>query len=143
MKVKQVSVFLENRAGRMAEVARLLGNRNINIRALSIADTAGYGILRLIVNDVKKAECVLREAGFTVDLTDVIALEIPDRPGGLADVLDTLNQAGISIEYLYAFVEKSADKAVVVFRFEDTDAMLKIIHTLGITALTAEQVFAM
>ena len=143
MKVKQVSVFLENRAGRMAEVARLLGNNRINIRALSIAETAGYGVLRLIVNDVKKAEGVLRDAGFTVDLTDVIALEIPDTPGGLADVLDRLTQANISIEYLYAFVEKSADKAVVVFRFEDTAAVLKVIDSIGITALTAEQVYAM
>ena len=143
MKVKQVSIFLENRAGRMAEVARLLGDHHINIRALSIADTANYGILRLIVNDVNKAERVFKEAGFTVDLTDVIAMEIPDRPGGLADILDKLNQAGISIEYLYAFVEKSADKAVVVFRFEDTNAVLKVIHTLGIKALSAEQVYAM
>ncbi|MDD2237769.1 MAG: ACT domain-containing protein [Kiritimatiellae bacterium] len=143
MKVKQVSVFLENRAGRMAEVARLLGENDINIRALSIADTANFGILRLIVNDVVRAENVFREAGFTVDLTDVIAIEVPDTPGGLASILDTLNQAGFSIEYLYAFVEKSAGKAVVVFRFEDTEAVLKVINTLGIRALTAEQVYAM
>ncbi len=143
MKVKQVSVFLENRAGRMAEVARLLGDHGINIRALSIADTANFGILRLIVNDVVRAEKVFRDAGFTVDLTDVIAIEVPDTPGGLASILDTLNQAGFSIEYLYAFVEKSADKAVVVFRFEDTEVVLKVIHTLGIRALTAEQVYAM
>ena len=143
MKVQQVSVFLENRAGRMAEVARLLGEHGINIRALCIADTANFGILRLIVNDVKRAEQVFREAGFTVDLTDVIAIEVPDTPGGLAGILDTLNQSGFSIEYLYAFVEKSADKAVVIFRFEDTDAVLKVIHTLGIRALTAEQVYSM
>jgi hypothetical protein len=143
MKVKQVSVFLENRAGRMAEVARLLGDHHINIRALCIADTANFGILRLIVNDVDRAEKVFREAGFTVDLTDVIAMEVPDTPGGLASILDTLNQSGFSIEYLYAFVEKSADKAVVIFRFEDTEAVLKVIHTLGIRVLTAEQVAAM
>ena len=143
MRVKQVSVFLENRAGRMAEVARLLGDHGINIRALSIADTANYGILRMIVNDVPKAEQVFGDAGFTVDLTDVIAIEVPDHPGGLADILDRLNQANLSIEYLYAFVEKSADKAVVVFRFEDTDAVMQIFHTLGITALTSEQISTM
>ena len=143
MKVQQVSVFIENRIGRMAEVTRLLGNNNINIRALSIADTTNFGIIRLIVNDVQQAEKVFKDAGYTVSLTDVIALEIPDTPGGLADVMETLNKGGVSIEYLYAYVEKSGDKAVVIFRFEDTEKALQIVESSGITALTDEQVYAL
>ena len=139
MKLKQVSVFLENRTGRMAEAATLLGEHGINIRALSIGDTPDYGILRLIVNDVEKAERVFREAGYTVALTDVVAIEIPDQPGGLASVLNKLQQARIPIEYLYAFVEKKADKAVVIFRFDDPDAVLKNLDQIGLQALAAEQ----
>jgi hypothetical protein len=143
MKVKQVSVFLENRTGRMADAARLLGENNINIRALSIADTADFGILRIIVSDYEKAEKAFKDAGFTVSLTDVVAIEVPDTPGGLAQILDRLQQADLAIEYLYAFVEKSADKAVVVFRFDNTEDALKKIETTGVTVLTAEQVYAL
>ena len=140
MKVKQLSIFMENRAGRMAEIARQLGEARINIRALSLADTSDFGILRLIVNDVEKAVKVLRDAGHTVSLTDVVAVEVPDTPGGLASVLDPLRGAGVNVEYMYAFVEKATDKAVVIFRFENADAALKVLSKAGISVLPSEMV---
>ncbi len=143
MKVQQISVFLENRAGRLAQIARLLGNARINIRALSIADTSDFGILRLIVNDVDKALAALRSNSYTVSLTDVVVIEVPDRPGGLADVLEALQKANVNVEYLYAFVEKTSDKAMVVFRFDDTEAALKIIGAIGVSVLSAEKVYAL
>lgn len=140
MKVKQLSIFMENRAGRLAEVVRLLGEAKVNIRALSLADTSDFGILRLIVNDVEKAVKVLRDAGHTVSLTDVVAVEVPDTPGGLASVLDPLRGAGVNVEYMYAFVEKATDKAVVIFRFENADAALKVLSKAGISVLPSEMV---
>lgn len=141
MIVKQLSIFMENRAGRLAEIARLLGDAGINIRALSLADTSDFGILRLIVNDVEKAQRVLRNANMTVSLTDVIAVEIPDRPGGLAGVLEPLREAGLNVEYMYAFVEKATDKAVVIFRFEDIPAAIAALQRAGISILPAETVY--
>ncbi len=140
MKVKQLSIFMENRAGRLAEVVRLLGQAKINIRALSLADTSDFGILRLIVNDVERAVKALRDAGHTVSLTDVIAVEVPDSPGGLASVLEPLRAAGVNVEYMYAFVEKATDKAVVIFRFENLDAALTVLNKAGISVLPAETV---
>jgi hypothetical protein len=141
MIVKQLSIFMENRAGRMAEVVRLLGDAGINIRALSLADTSDFGILRLIVNDVEKAVKVLRDSHHTVSLTDVIAVEIPDKPGGLAGVLEPLRDAGVNVEYMYAFVEKATDKAVVIFRFENLDAAIQALKKAGISVLSAETVY--
>jgi len=143
MKVQQLSVFLENRSGRLAEVARLLGDAGVNIRALSLADTADFGILRLIVNDVERAVEVLRRAGQTVSLTDVVAVEVPDRPGGLAEILEPLQEQEVNVEYLYAFVEKSSDRAVVVLRFDDVQAALEVLKQAGITPLAAEKVYAL
>ena len=143
MKVRQLSVFLENRAGRLAEIVRLLGESGVNIRALSLADTSDFGILRLIVNDVARAHAVLREASFTVQLTDVIAVEVPDQPGGLASVLDPLQRAGINVEYMYAFVEKATDKAVVIFRFEEPEAAVNVLRGAGVSVLPAQTVYAL
>ena len=140
MQVEQISVFLENKTGRLAEVTRCLAMANVNIRALSLADTSDFGILRLIVNDVEKAVRVLRDAGHTVSLTDVVAVEVPDTPGGLASVLDPLRGAGVNVEYMYAFVEKATDKAVVIFRFENADAALKVLSKAGISVLPSEMV---
>lgn len=100
---KQISVFLENKAGRLAHVTRVLGEAGINIRALSIADTSDFGILRIIVNDPEKAYRILKEADFTVSETEVIAVQVPDSPGGLATVLEQMSDADLNIEYLYAF----------------------------------------
>ncbi len=141
MKLRQLSIFMENRAGRLAEIARVLGDAKINIRALSLADTSDFGILRLIVNEVDKALKILRDSGHTVSLTEVVAVEVPDTPGGLAGVLGALDQAGVNVEYMYAFVEKATDKAVVIFRFEDLDAALKVLAKAGISVLTAETVY--
>ena len=143
MKVKQLSVFMENRAGRLAEVVRLLGVAGINIRALSLADTSDFGILRLIVNNVDKAVKVLRDSNHTVSLTDVVAVEVPDEPGGLARVMDPLSEAGVNVEYMYAFVEKATDKAVVIFRFESIEAALKALAKAGISVLPADTVYTL
>ena len=141
MKVKQLSIFMENRAGRMAEIARRLGEARINIRALSLADTSDFGILRLIVNDVDTAMKILKDSGHTVSLTEVVAVEVPDSPGGLASVLEPLRDAGVNVEYMYAFVEKATDKAVVIFRFEDVDAAVKVLAKAKISVLPAETVY--
>lgn len=141
MKVKQISIFLENKSGRLAQVTEVLGENNINIRALSIADTTDFGILRLIVNEPDKAYLVLKEAGFTVSFTDVIAVEVTDKPGGLAKVLKELDRAGINIEYLYAFVQKTADAALVVFRVEQLEEAVKVLLASGTRVMSGDEVY--
>jgi hypothetical protein len=143
MKVKQLSIFLENQSGRLAEVMGALGKENVNIRALSLADTSGFGILRLILNDIQKGKEVLRGQGFTVSETDVIALEVPDKPGGLAWVLGVLAENSINIEYMYAFVEKSSEDAVVIFRIEDIDNAITALQAKGVKILAAQEVYAL
>lgn len=141
MKVKQISIFLENKSGRLAQVTEVLGENNINIRALSIADTTDFGILRLIVNEPDKAYLVLKEAGFTVSFTDVIAVEVTDKPGGLAKVLKELDRAGINIEYLYAFVQKTANAALVVFRVEQLEEAVKVLLASGTRVMSGDEVY--
>jgi hypothetical protein len=143
MKVKQISVFLENRAGRLAEVTTILGREGINIRALSLADTSDFGILRLIVNDPLKAARVLREAGFTLGETEVLAVEVPDRPGGLGEILSLLHAAGMNVEYMYAFVERSSDNAVIIFRFDDLDQAIRVLQEKGVTILEGQTVYSL
>lgn len=143
MKVKQISIFLENKSGRLAQVTRVLGDNGINIRALSIADTTDFGILRLIVNDPDKAYQVLKEAGFTVSTTDVIAVEVVDEPGGLSKALQCLDRAGINIEYLYAFVQKATSAALVVFRVEQLDEAVKALQQDGIRLLSGDEVYVL
>lgn len=140
MKVDQLAVFLENKSGRLAAITRALSDNNINIRALSVADTADFGILRLIVDNTEKAARVLKEEGFTVGKADVIAVEVADKPGGLSRVLVVLHEAGINVEYMYAFVEKSGENAVLIFRFDDPDMAITILQKAGIKILTAEEV---
>lgn len=141
MKVKQISIFLENRIGRLAEVTALLGKNNINIRALAIADTADFGILRLIVNDPDKAHRILIDNGFTVSETEVVAIEIDDKPGALANVLQVFRDNLINVEYLYAFVGLSNKKAIIIFRLEDIDAAIKILKNTHVKLLEAEEVY--
>lgn len=143
MKVKQLSIFLENQSGRLAEVLGAIGSEGVNIRALSLADTSGFGILRLIVNDISKARQILQGKGFTVSETDVIAVEIPDKPGGLANVLAALADQGINIEYMYAFVEKASENAVVIFRIENLDEAIEALQSKGINILTAQEVYSL
>lgn len=143
MKILQISVFIENQSGRLYEVTDLLGKNGINIRALSLADTSDFGILRLIVNDPERAYSLLRENGFTVGRTEVIAVEVPDKPGGLASVLKALNENKINVEYMYAYVEMSGDCAVMIFRFDETDKALKVLSDNGITTIKGEKIYGM
>lgn len=141
MRIKQISIFLENKSGRLAKVTRVLGENGINIRALSIADTTDFGILRLIVNDPEKANIILKREGFSVNVTDVIAVEIKDVPGGLADPLEYLREAGINIEYLYAFLTRATKEALVVFRVEHIDEAIKVLKGNGIRILEGAEVY--
>ena len=140
MKVEQISVFLENKSGRLAEVTEVLAKADINIRALSLADTADFGILRLIVNDIDKAKQVLKDNGFTVGRTEVLAVEVPDRPGGMAGVLGVLGNEGINVEYMYAFVQKDGQNAVIIFRIDDIDSAIDALKEKGVRILTGEEV---
>ncbi|HDM76435.1 MAG TPA: ACT domain-containing protein [Deltaproteobacteria bacterium] len=143
MKVEQISVFLENKAGRLAEVTRLLGDGGVNIRALSLADTSDFGILRLIVNDNEKAKKILKENGFTVGKTNVVAIEVEDRPGGLARILDILYRAGINVEYMYAFVQQSGENAVIIFRFDNLDEAIRVLQENGVTVINGSKVYTL
>jgi hypothetical protein len=125
MKFPQLSVFIENRPGHLIVPCRLLAAAGINIVALSLAETQKYGILRLIVRDWQKAKEVLEANGFRVSVTEVLAVQVEDRPGGLVAVLEPIVAAGLNVEYMYAFATKRGDEAVLVFRFEDPDAALQ------------------
>jgi len=140
--VMQVSVFLENKAGRLAEATEVLGNNGINIRALSIADTADFGVLRMIVNNPEKAMDILKKSDFTVSETEVIAMEVPDRPGGLAEVLKLLTSRDVNIEYLYCFIEKSGESAIVVLRVEEVEGAKEILKNGGVNLPGAEEVYS-
>ncbi len=143
MRVNQISVFLENKSGRLAEVTRTLADNDINIRALCIADTIDYGLLRLIVNDPDKAKEVLNTAGFTVTQTPVLALEVPDKPGGLADIIAIMAEKEINVEYIYAFVGRSGENAVVIFRVERIDEAIPLLQAAGAKLLSGEQVYSL
>jgi hypothetical protein len=143
MKTKQISVFLENKRGRLAELTRLLAGAKVNIRALCIAETVDYGVLRLVVSDPVSAHRILSEAGFTVTETDVLAVELQDKPGGLSRVVEPLTEAGINVEYLYAFVGKSGENATVIFRLEDMERAADILGREGVRILKAEEVYAL
>lgn len=141
MKVTQISIFIENKSGRLAEVSRVLGEKGVNIRALSLADTSDFGILRLIVDNTDLAKSALKDCGFTVNKTEVVAVEVPDRPGGLASILDVLDKASVNVEYMYAFVERSAGNAVIIFRFDNVDDAIRILQENGITILPGERIY--
>jgi hypothetical protein len=141
MLVKQISVFLENKSGRLAEVTKTLGANDIDISALSIADTTDFGILRLIVNKPEEAENVLKENGFTVSCTSVIAIAIEDKPGGLASVLEILDKEAIGIEYMYAFVGKTTSDALVILRVEDPEKAILTLANKEISVLPADMVY--
>lgn len=140
--VKQISVFLENKSGRLAEITRIIGEAGVNIRALSVADTSDFGVLRFIASDTDKALDALKAAGFTATATRVIAAEAPDKPGGLAILLDVLSSNGVNVEYLYAFFHKSGENAVVILRVEDKEKTLDLFGKHGIKVLTPEQVYS-
>jgi hypothetical protein len=143
MEVKQISLFLENKKGRLWEAMDVLAKAKINIRALSIADTSDFGILRLIVPDPEKAKKVLTKSNFTVRENDVIAVGVSDKPGGLAAILKILTDADINVEYMYAFVEKSGEKAVVVLRTDSISKGNKALKKAGITVLSSRDVYGL
>lgn len=139
MQVQQISVFVENKSGRLAEVTDLLAKHAINLRALALADTADFGILRLIVNNLDKATGILKENGFTISKNEVVAVVIPDQPGGLANILNILQAKGINVEYLYAFAQRLDNNAVLVFRFDDINAAIDTLQKAGIRMLSDEE----
>lgn len=140
MSIVQLSVFLENRLGRLEELLKILKENDINIRALSLADKANYGILRMIVDNPEKCIAILKRSNVSVSFTSVIAVEVEDRPGGLYEIVRTLVSAGINIEYMYAFVEKTKDKAVVVFRVEDIEKAEDTLMLAGKKVLRREDI---
>ncbi|UCH33125.1 MAG: ACT domain-containing protein [Armatimonadota bacterium] len=142
MNVSQLSVFLENKSGRLAEVTQVLAANDVNIRALCIAETIDYGVLRLIVNDPGRAKSVLAEHGFTVTETAVLVVELEDRPGGLAQVIKLLADQGINIEYLYAFLTRS-EKAFVVFRLENIEEAAAALSAAGVRILTGAEIYGL
>lgn len=141
MIVEQISIFLENRAGRLADVTRTLSEAGINIRALSLADTTDFGILRLIVTDHEKAKQALKENGFTVGRTNVVAAEVEDRPGGLHAILTMLSENGINVEYMYAFVQQSGHNAVLIFRFDRTEEAVETLQKNGVRIIPGDELY--
>ncbi|MCI8649312.1 MAG: acetolactate synthase [Anaerotruncus sp.] len=141
MVIKQLSVFVENQWGKMAEITKVLAEHDIDIRALSIADTTDFGILRLIVNHPSRAENALREQGFTVSQTEVIAVGVEDVPGGLSTALTVLKDAQIAVEYMYAFVSKEEKTAYVILRVEDNAHAENVLRTHDIKILSGDEIY--
>ncbi len=142
MKVRQISIFLENRPGRILEVAEILGEAGINIRAMSLADTSDFGIIRLIVNQPDRAVEILRAKEFTVRENEVIATEVADRPGGLAQLLRLFSDAGISIEYMYGFISGKPGTAIMILRVEAEAKALKTLQDAGMRLVTGEEIYS-
>ena len=136
--IKQISIFVENKPGRLKAMTHILKDNNIDILAISIADTKDFGILRLIVNDPEKAVKALSDAECTVKLTDVLAIKLEDKPGGLAKVMDTLFDNGISVEYMYAFFSKQDGQAAVILRVDENTKAAEVLQSAGINLLTSE-----
>ena len=141
MKLKQLSVFLENKPGRLRELCGLLAENGINIITLSLADTEQFGILRLIVKEFDKAKSILDEKGFVAKLTDVIAVEVHDQPGGLSKILEIEQESAVSVEYMYAFTIKSGENAVLLFRFDDMDKAVDALQHAGLNVLDSVELY--
>ena len=139
MTINQLSVFIENKRGRLAEITKILKENGVDIRALSIADTKEFGILRLIVSDAQKAADVLKEDGFTVSLTKVVAIGIDDRPGGLAAAMEVLRDNEISVEYMYAFISRSEDTAYVILRVANNEEAVRIFTENGFKVMCSDE----
>ncbi len=142
MIVEQISIFLENKAGRLVEVTKALADAKINIRALSLADTSDFGILRLIVDNTEKAKAILKERGLTVGRTNVVAVEVVDQPGGLDHILRVLSEANINVEYMYAFVQREDANATLIFRFDRTEQAVDVLQKNNIPIIPASRICA-
>ncbi len=141
MKLQQLSVFLENKPGTLTKVCAVLAEAKVNISTLSLADTKEFGILRLLIKDWEKAKAALEKGGFTVKQTEVLAVEVEDRPGGLAEILKLVGAAGVNVEYMYAFSTGLKGKAVLIFRFSDLDKASAALKNAGVNVLGNVQVF--
>ncbi len=139
--IRQISVFVENKKGRLAKITDVLGHAGIDLIALSIADTTNFGIMRCIVSDPEKALDVLKQGGLTASMTEVIVAEVADRPGGLADILRVLDSAGISVEYLYSFVRTPNQNALILFRVEDIGSAVLAMRENGIKLLEEKDIY--
>jgi hypothetical protein len=139
MKWKQLSVFLENKPGALSEPCRLLAKAGINIQTFSLADTREFGILRLVVEDSDKARRLLQRHGFAVKVTKVVVLEVPDRPGGLATILDALDGTGISVKYAYGFTVHPDEKGVLVFCFDDPETAVEVLKKKGVNVVGSRE----
>jgi len=137
MKLKQLSLFLENQPGALSRPVRLLAKAGFNIVTLSIADANQFGILRLILQDWEKAKKLLEKAGFVVRVTDMVAVEVSDQPGGLAKILEVVEKAGLNVEFMYAFTEKRENKAILIFRFDDPDHAIKILRQRNLNVVAS------
>ena len=141
--IKQISVFVENKSGRLSDILNVIGKNGIDISALSIADTTDFGIVRMIVNDPDKAAEILKSNNLVVKVTDVIALAVADKPGGLEGEIEKLKNAGISIEYMYAFIGKSDKGALVIVRVENPEKALEVLKDENVTVVSPEEVYRM
>ncbi len=141
MPIKQLSLFVENQPGSLSKVCQVLKENRINISTLSLADTREYGILRLLIQEHDRARVVLEKAGYVVKVTDVLALTVPDHPGGLADTLAILDKHALSVEYMYAFTYGRSNKAIIVFRFENPDKAVEQLKDEPIELVRAEELF--
>ncbi|MBR5570670.1 MAG: ACT domain-containing protein [Oscillospiraceae bacterium] len=139
MMVYQISVFLENRAGQLAEISGILAKNDIDLRAISIAETADYGVLRMIVDDAQKATGILMEHGYLMSMTPVLVVSVPDVPGGIAPVLAAMAEGNIDIEYMYSLFTHIAGKAYIVFRVAEAEKFINLLSTHGITPATSEE----
>ena len=140
MRIRQISIFLENKPGQLSAICRALADANVNIATLSLADTADFGIVRMIVDDHEKAQSVLAEKGHVANVREVIAVCVPDRPGGMAEVMQVLDAAQANIEYSYAFAFHKGEKAVLVFRFDDNDKAESALKAAGFTTLGEDEI---
>lgn len=143
MAVKQISVFYEKTPGRLAHFTRVLGNNNLDLISLSVVDGGPMGIMRGIVVDYERAMEVLKENGYTVKLTEVLAISVADRPGGMADVLDRLAQQNITVEYLYSFVRNTGGQSLIIFRVSQLEEAEKVLEEAGIRLVSHEELGAL
>lgn len=139
--IKQLSIFIENKPGRLAQVTEVLARENINMHALSLADTADFGVLRMIVDETEKAKNVLKEAGITAGATSVIAVEVPHRPGGLNEILQMFHKNGVNVEYMYAFVHSNKSSAMMIFRCKDEENAVARLLENGFTVVDESTIY--
>lgn len=138
MTIPQISVFLENKAGQLADITNILSENQVNMRAINIAETADYGVLRLIVDDASKASSILLEQGFILTMTPVVGVAVPDTPGGLSKVLGVISAANIDVEYMYSVFGQKDGQACMIFRVADADGLMAVLEKNGITTIAGE-----